>query len=654
MPISPSTFDPLRRHVAVRMQRGVPILDVDWNERDDVRGFELRAYLKWFVGDGIPEGNDGFHVIGDGAVDDFVIGAGSAGSGVPGGGSGGGPESVMPVFPGMLPRRMWGLPAVAPQVGRCLVDGRDVIIGESLRFSEQALHASQPGASALADAWGVPVEPALPFPTGAADWVSIHLDVWERPVTAAEDPTLIGPVGRESCARIRREWVVRAGPPAGLPGHSYLEIARITRRADGVVAPDHVTDLRPRRLYAVPAALIEDTLGMTPREYRAGLHRPPVSLRAALNALLRGEIPGAPERMVMPGATVWQYLGRSGGIVDAEGNLITIWIHDAWSGNDQIYLGRMQGTAVSQGVQEIFPLTSGIHHRGPTATLLADGDLLVVYQAENGDVIYRRGRFPVFGPEQLVASTSALGGLGDGECLVGSAGGVVLFLFSAPGVGSDPSTVGWWFKRLRLSDGVWLDASPVSVPVPGLVSVNASNAIVDPAGRIWFATAFEDLRLVALDIATGAVVVSTATSPVPGATLPFLELGGDGLLYLTWGNFVVDELTVRAISTADGSVVRTATLPLPERPGGPTLLQETDGSISIYLSLVQPPTYPLQRVRLDPVSGTFGPPTTISPVPSAAPLPVRLGDGSTILFWSSEAPTPGVFATRYRQIVTAL
>ena len=57
--ITTSTFDPLRRFVNVRLQQGVPIMDSDSNELDDVRKVEL--------GDPqvvrrrrVPAGNDGF------------------------------------------------------------------------------------------------------------------------------------------------------------------------------------------------------------------------------------------------------------------------------------------------------------------------------------------------------------------------------------------------------------------------------------------------------------------------------------------------------------------------------------------------------------------------------------------------------------------
>ena len=52
--ITPDRFDPMLRYVNVRVQQGVPIVDADENERDDIRKFELRAFLKWFVGDGVP------------------------------------------------------------------------------------------------------------------------------------------------------------------------------------------------------------------------------------------------------------------------------------------------------------------------------------------------------------------------------------------------------------------------------------------------------------------------------------------------------------------------------------------------------------------------------------------------------------------------
>src|SRR5690242_5831283 len=71
--ITKDTFDPTKGFSSVRMQQGVPLVDADVNELDDIRKFEHRAFLKCYVGDGLPSGNDGFRIMGFGEADDFLI-----------------------------------------------------------------------------------------------------------------------------------------------------------------------------------------------------------------------------------------------------------------------------------------------------------------------------------------------------------------------------------------------------------------------------------------------------------------------------------------------------------------------------------------------------------------------------------------------------
>src|SRR5439155_2932131 len=99
------TFDPLKRYVRVRLAQGVPIVDADWNESDDVRQFELRAFLKWGVGDGILEGTDAFRIDGLSVADDFMISAG---------------------FVGPVPQVMSDFDKAFLRGGRCIVNGLDV------------------------------------------------------------------------------------------------------------------------------------------------------------------------------------------------------------------------------------------------------------------------------------------------------------------------------------------------------------------------------------------------------------------------------------------------------------------------------------------------------------------------------------------------
>src|SRR5262245_15809757 len=108
--ITPDTFRALHRYVRVRLQQGVPIVDSDWNEKDDVRRFGVRAFLKWFVGNGVPFGNNGFSIVGTGAANDFTISAGIAGP----------PDGLN-------------------NVGRMLVDGMDTMITANIGYAAQTL-----------------------------------------------------------------------------------------------------------------------------------------------------------------------------------------------------------------------------------------------------------------------------------------------------------------------------------------------------------------------------------------------------------------------------------------------------------------------------------------------------------------------------------
>jgi hypothetical protein len=234
--ISDDTFDPLRGYTGVRLQQGVPIADADWNELEDARKFELRSFLRWFVGDGLPFANDGFRIAasqppGD---DDFRILSG-VGTATPDG---------------------------LTMAGRCLAGGLEAIIAADVDFKGQALHEGQPGAAELAAELGVPVIARLSAPTADEDMIA-YLDVWERLVTPTDDPELVlRALGTETCARIKRDWVVRvrqAGiDPPVLPGHGYLDLARI-RRHSGVatVAPGDITDAR---LTGMTVAVLLDRL----------------------------------------------------------------------------------------------------------------------------------------------------------------------------------------------------------------------------------------------------------------------------------------------------------------------------------------------------------------------------------------------------------
>jgi hypothetical protein len=237
--ITASTFDPLKTRCNVRLQQGVPIVDADWNELDDVRKFEMRAYLKWFVGDGIPSGSDSYRIdpASPAAADDVIIRAGvTAGPG--------GTVDYDQAF---------------RFSGRAIVDGLDVIIPGDINYKAQPLFT--------AAAFGVPQIAALP---NGAGLIAVYLDVWERLITAQDDPTLVLPgIGTESCARMKRDWCVRSrtgntvpqsNDPDFIVGHSYYLLSVINRPAAGAVID--ATTLQDSRHTRLSLAALESRVAL--------------------------------------------------------------------------------------------------------------------------------------------------------------------------------------------------------------------------------------------------------------------------------------------------------------------------------------------------------------------------------------------------------
>ena len=68
-----------KHYVGVRLQQGVPLLDADWNELEDLRKHEMYEFVRRFIGDGVPDGNDGFRIqsLEGGAIGNIILQADS-------------------------------------------------------------------------------------------------------------------------------------------------------------------------------------------------------------------------------------------------------------------------------------------------------------------------------------------------------------------------------------------------------------------------------------------------------------------------------------------------------------------------------------------------------------------------------------------------
>jgi hypothetical protein len=171
------TFDPTKSYIGVRLQQGVPLLDRDWNELEDIRRHVERTLRENYVGEGVPDG-EGFAVTAPPipAPDDVMIGA-----------------------------------------GRCTVAGYDVWNqDDDVLFSAQG--------------HGVPLPAALP---DATDILTLYLEPDVVRVDSADDPDLgnAQDINLETCVRDRLVWSVRAVRQPGVPPAGSYVLAEINRPA---------------------------------------------------------------------------------------------------------------------------------------------------------------------------------------------------------------------------------------------------------------------------------------------------------------------------------------------------------------------------------------------------------------------------------------
>lgn len=197
------TFDPTNRYTGVRMQQGVPLLDRDWNELEDIRRYEEQMLRKYYICNGTPD--DGFKISScDPPDNNFKIG-----------------------------------------IGRCLVDGFEVV--NELSEQNQFIYYTDQKLEVLNPSTGI--KPRHD---------TVYLDVWIEEVGKDKDEKLRNSkdLNEETTIRHKLVWRVRVDEgskrnyknPAINPEcvyHHYYDIAMITRKrgADKILDLD-IQDLR--------------------------------------------------------------------------------------------------------------------------------------------------------------------------------------------------------------------------------------------------------------------------------------------------------------------------------------------------------------------------------------------------------------------------
>jgi hypothetical protein len=184
------TFDERKSYIGVRLQQGVPLLDRDWNELEDIRRYFERRLREHYLGEGVPD-LAGFQVKAPGfaADNDVLIAAGS-----------------------------------------CSVGGFDVWNQEEVLFSEQGDRNPLP-----------PPNAATP------DTLIVYLDPEVVRIDSTVDPALRNAqdVNMETCLRDQLRWAVRAVRRPALPPAETYVLAEIHRQpGDTQIRAEMITDRR--------------------------------------------------------------------------------------------------------------------------------------------------------------------------------------------------------------------------------------------------------------------------------------------------------------------------------------------------------------------------------------------------------------------------
>jgi hypothetical protein len=355
--ITRSTFNPLKHYSGVRQQQGRVSIDADSNEQVDIAAHRVQTETADVVGlNGAPRDNAGFQIVPlpqQGASSDLALTPGRM------------------YASGFLcelestPVAIVGFPAASQvQVTTVLVDGQEFAIGQWVQISAADSTAPAPlvakitavsvatqiltlssSASAFAGKTGPQLQrittyltqPDLvtPAPPPSTGFALAYLDVWERSITALEDPQIrelaLGQAGSvDTATRTKTVWQVKLGP--------------VGPTATCATAPDFATLVPPST--AKLAARSEPTAPST----GACILPPRAGFRRLENQLYRVEIHvgGA----LASGAPTFKWSRDNGSIVTAivspapalSGKTITINVSSL--GRDQVL-----GFAVGQWVE---------------------------------------------------------------------------------------------------------------------------------------------------------------------------------------------------------------------------------------------------------------------------------------------------------------
>jgi hypothetical protein len=263
--ISRNTFRPGKNYVAVRMQQGVPLVDADWNEMNDITRHELYKGLNIAFSNGVEPGSFSGYVLPELrysgllnnsylelADNDFYVVPGQAliqGRPLDFFKTASPPWSVAP------PLYMLDSIIHFPYDQQTLrVDNWQQLTYTwacrpyFIRYSNQFWKRNP----TLGEKYGVEWIPDLTTPTSDRTDI-VYLDMWEREVDSTEDANLINEaIGIETCARSKRDFAIRVAEgrttlPAPPDHHHFMPLALLERKTgEDSIKWEDIRDIRPQ------------------------------------------------------------------------------------------------------------------------------------------------------------------------------------------------------------------------------------------------------------------------------------------------------------------------------------------------------------------------------------------------------------------------
>ena len=272
------TFDPANRYVGTRMQQGVPLLDRDWNELEDIRRYEELMLRKWYIGNGTPD--DGFRISAvNPAANDFMISTGRClvdGSEVVNEphlseplfsidsaelegplNAGTIPDTLITSFTGHGISFSGSIVIVSETEGTWEITDNDNKYIFRVKKKEDTLHIYP--VNFILYSWqkeedSTLIDPIASVGPSANRTDLVYLDVWIKEVKGQPDASppdpLMNPddLNEETTVRHKLEWLVRVVDEGTgytpVPYHHYYNIARINNT--GTISQTDIEDLREK------------------------------------------------------------------------------------------------------------------------------------------------------------------------------------------------------------------------------------------------------------------------------------------------------------------------------------------------------------------------------------------------------------------------